>query len=154
MFFVKWKGGEKPELVMAEEAYAKAPQVILKWYESQLVWKESEQKKEETVKPEPVDNSQSGKSETEKMDKPALALAKLDNDNSDVSKKEKDMEGGKDDKEKEEKCKEKDSSKEEKEKDSSKGNALANAMAYVSNQEQSAAKSVPDQAPAPVHKYF
>lgn len=151
MFFVKWKGGEKPELVMAKEAYAKAPQIILKWYEAQLDWTVSDQKKEnaETVKPESVDNSQSVKSETEKADKPAFA--KVDSDNSDVSKKEK--EGMKDDTEKEEKSKEKEA------KDSSKDNAIQDKPNIHINDEekkdskdQGSAKSVPDQPP--VHKYF
>ena len=51
---------------MAKEAYAKAPQVILKWYESQLVWNESDQKKE-NAEPVKTDLKESGdKVQTEK----------------------------------------------------------------------------------------
>lgn len=39
MFLIKWKNEEETELVPAREANTKVPQLVIKFYESQLTWK-------------------------------------------------------------------------------------------------------------------
>jgi len=39
MFLIKWKNEEETELVPAQDANTKVPQLVIKFYESQLTWK-------------------------------------------------------------------------------------------------------------------
>ena len=41
-FLIKWKGEPQQDLVLAEEANIKCPQIVIKFYESQLTWTKTE----------------------------------------------------------------------------------------------------------------
>ena len=42
LFFLKYRGSDKGDIVVAKEAHLLYPQLLLKWYEKRITWNDSD----------------------------------------------------------------------------------------------------------------